>query len=426
MTKAIVGRRGLLSAAGLGLATGIVPAVAAGAEHLFPSAPPRRMLSATEFGVVGDGVADDSKALQAALDAAFAPGGEGGFLLIPPGSYRVTRTLRIAPEFGAKGNITLHSGILAHGAHILSAVEQGQNVVEIVSRSTIRFMLIEGLDILGSGREGHGIYVECDRNDNYFYNFCLRDVVVQNCGGDGCLMIGNVFEGQIINSYFRKNRKNGITFSHGFHGGILSSIHVFGCVLGDNGQIGAALVNKCYDVAFHGCYFLLNGKFGLAAENGCTLLSNCGFENNHHSAKGFEDGDAGIHLRRFGALVGCTSYSIYNQTRLIRADLDGYLVMVGCSGSGDNRAKRAGLARLGGEETANATIIGCSGAIEYVGGFEGLEIGGPGGGVRFGSHWKSRNLPRLGEYRIWVDGHGRLRLKNGVPASDDDGALVGA
>jgi len=31
------------------------------------------------------------------------------------------------------------------------------NVFEFVSRATVRFLLIEGLDILGGGREGHGI-----------------------------------------------------------------------------------------------------------------------------------------------------------------------------------------------------------------------------------------------------------------------------
>src|SRR5690606_40802177 len=96
------------------------------------------------------------------------------------------------------------------------------------------------------------------------------------------------------------NGGNGATFAHSRNKGILSAIHVFASVFGQNGGHGAALINNCYDVSFHGCYFLLNREFGVLADNGCTLLSNCGFENNHQGAPDFANGDAGILLKNFG------------------------------------------------------------------------------------------------------------------------------
>ena len=117
---------------------------------------------------------------------------------------------------------------------------------------------------------------------------------------------------------------------------------MFGCVFGQNGQYGVSMINDCDDAGFHGCYFLLNGKHGLVAKNGCTLLSNCGFENNHESASGFDKGGAGIWLQDFGILIGCTAYSMFKQTRLIEAYVVGQFVMIGCAGSGDARAKGAG------------------------------------------------------------------------------------
>jgi hypothetical protein len=386
--------------------------------------PPVRALSAAAFGAVGDGKADDTAALQAAIDAAFAPD-RGGLLTIPPGTYRVTRTLRVRLLGSPAADLTRQSGIQGQGARILSQIADKAPVLELVSRATVRFVLIAGLDILGSGGEGPGIHLECEAKEHYLYNFCLRDVVVQGCGGDGCRMIGNVFEGQLFNCYFRDNRGSGATFGHGRHGGILSAIHVFGCVFGQNGQHGAALINRCYDVSFHGCYFLLNARFGLAAENGCTLLANCGFENNHEGASGFAEGDAGIGLQGFATLISCTAYSIFKQTHLVRAYLTGHFVMVGCSGSGDDRAKGAALAKLSGSAAGRATVIGCTGAVQAARELEVTEIGTAGTGVRVGSHWKSANLMALGDYRLWVDRGGRLRLKKGAPDADDDGALVG-
>ena len=408
------GRRALL---GTGAALGI-----AVASHPAPAAAPLRVLNATDFGAVGDGRVDDTAALQKALDRTFAEGGT--VLTIPPGTYRVTRTLRVALQPGGSGNLGRRSGIIGHGARLDSEIADG-NVLEVLCRATARFVVIEGLDILGKGRERHGIYVECDGGGVYFYNFCLRDVNVQGCGGDGCRLVGNVFEGQIVNAYFRDNKGNGATFAHGSHGGILSALHVFGSVFGQNGEHGAAMIRNCYDVAFHGCYFLLNGQFGLLAGNGCTLLSNCGFENNHAAARDFAGGGSGIHLNNFGTLVGCTAYSVFHQTGLIHAFVAGRLNMMGCTGSGGGSAAGAGLAQIGGTSSANATLIGCAGAVRYDNGFEALEIGGPDGGVRFGAHWQSRNLPQFGDYRLWVDRNGRLRIKRGVPKDDDDGAPVG-
>jgi hypothetical protein len=33
---------------------------------------------------------------------------------------------------------------------------------------------------------------------------------------------------------------------------------------------------------------------------------------------------------------------------------------------------------------------------------------------------------RLGDYRLWVDGNGDLRMKQGAPSNDTDGRKIGA
>lgn len=410
-----------LFAAGAAACLAPLPLSAAATRPAF-AAEPARTLTATQFGAVGDGRTDDTEALQAALDATFRRD-DPGVLFIPPGTYRVGRTLSVDLDRDRTGNVTRRCGISGNGARLLSEVRRGRDVLKVRSRSTARFLLIEGLDILGSGEDGHGLHLECEAEGSYLYNICLRDLAVQNCGDDGCRMIGNVFESQVFNCYFRDNGGNGATFGHGEEKGILSSIHVFGCVFGGNGRHGAALINNCYDVSFHGCYFLLNREFGLVAGNGCTLLSNCGFENNHEGAPGFDQGGAGIRLLVFGTLIGCSAYSIFKQTHLIDAFVTNELTMIGCTGSGDRDAEGAKLAKLQGDGSCSAVLIGCRGGIEQVGGIEASEIGQGAFGARFGSRWDSPNQLRLGEYRLWVDGKGRLRLKHGRPQSDEDGEL---
>jgi hypothetical protein len=385
------------------------------------------LVSVADFDAVGDGRTDDTRALQAALDATFNDADDSGgrVLVIPPGAYVVTKTLIVDLNRQGKKQPTRQSVVQGHGAVLLSEIEDGSDVFQIVSHATSRYLLIEGLTVQGRGREGNGLSLDVNRERSYLYNFCLRDVVVQGCGGDGLRMIGNIFEGQIFNSYFRDNKQNGASLGHGPDGGILSAIHVFGCVFGGNGVHGAALINKATDVSFHGCYFLLNGAFGISARNGVTLLSNCGFENNHMKAENFATGDAGVDLQVFGTLVGCTAYSIYKQTHLVRAFVTNHLVMVGCTAAGGGDAKKARLAKLQSNGRGKATVIGCQGGVDTVGRFDAAQFGEEHSGARFGAEWDSASLVRLGDYALWVDRNGKLRIKQGDPLSDRDGSTVG-
>ncbi len=415
-----IDRRGLF-AGGAGLAI----LAAAGTAHVASSAaPPGTMISARDFGAIGDGVADDTDALQRVFEATLA-GRQAAMVVIPPGRYRVTRTIDVTSAERPEGNVTQRAGILAQGARLISEIRNGDPVIRIESRAVIRYFLIEGLQIRGSGDDGHGLFITCQTGGTYFYNFCLRDLIIEGCGGDGCNLLGNVFEGQIFNSYFRDNKGNGATFSHGKQNTVLSAIHCFGCVFGANGAHGANMVNGAQDVSFHGCYFLLNKFYGLSAKSGCTLLSNCGFENNHMRAKDFAGGGAGIDLMVFGTLIGCTGYSIYRQTHLIRAFVVNRLVMIGCTGEGDGAADGARLADLRGKADASVTVVGCYGGIDRQEKLSVLELGAAGGTARFGSRWDSSGLAWLGDHCLWVDGRGRLRMKRGAPRSDDDGSIVG-
>lgn len=409
-------RREFFALSGSGFALAASGSAQAGSADTGPT----EELSATDFKVAGDGRTDDTDALQAALDA-LARSRRVKMLRIPPGDYVVTRPLRLDLRHKRIDGIW---GISAYGARIRSRIDDGQDVLTVDSTHVVRYFLIEGLAIRGTGKEGHGLHLHCDGHRHYLYNAALRDVVVENCGGDGCRMIGNIFESQIINSYFRDNRGNGMTLGHGTDGGVLSALHVFGCVFGGNRKHGVVTIREANDISFTGCYFLLNGEYGLVASNGCVLLAHSGFENNHERAKSFDAGNAGMRINVFGTLIGCTAYSIHNQTHLVSGYVTNNLVLIGCTGSGGGRARRAQLASLDGAKGAEVTVIGSRGKIATRGGVVLTEIGRRGARAGFGSNWNSDDLVRLGDYRLWVDGDGELRIKQGTPTSDKDGRPV--
>src|SRR3954466_5727071 len=77
-----------------GAAAGLAPEVAAGQSvGAFVGPLPGWRNVRSEFGAVGDGRADDTAALQRALDALVASGSMA--LYIPAGRYRITRTLTL-------------------------------------------------------------------------------------------------------------------------------------------------------------------------------------------------------------------------------------------------------------------------------------------------------------------------------------------
>lgn len=409
------------------LTAGAGAALASGATALATPASAKKGKSDSvlerPFGLVGDGKADDTEALQRVFEAAFS-GDDAELVTLPPGNYRLTRPIRIQTKTRPDGNITHPAGIRADGASLLSEIEDGEPMIDIDVRATLRFFRIEGLHLAGRGKEGTGLRISCQRRGTYFYNFCIRDCAIEGCGNNGCELVGNFFEGQIINCYFRDNGRDGARFAHGAEDTVFSAVHTFGSVFGGNHRNGVSIEDGAADVSFHGCYFLLNGMFGLSAETGVTLLSHCGFENNHERAESFDKGDAGLRLMVGGTLVGCTAYSIRKQRYLVRAYVSNNLTMIGCSGSGDQDASSAKLAKLGGEDEAAFTLIGCRGGVEKKDGAAPVEFGN-GEGLSFGASWDSANQLTLGDYHFWVDNQGNLRSTRGRPQGDEDGSIVG-
>ncbi|HEX8830638.1 MAG TPA: glycosyl hydrolase family 28-related protein, partial [Longimicrobium sp.] len=154
-------------------------------------------VKSSTFGAVGNGIADDTVAIQAAVNAAAAG---RGVVVIPPGTYLVT-------------TITVPAGITieGYGATLRRPANQGKwvrtlNVPETGGYSgdaDSPLLTIRGLTIDGNSanqgpyrnyelEQAHLIFLSADPTKAGRLRVALEDLVLRNCVADGVSVYRNV------------------------------------------------------------------------------------------------------------------------------------------------------------------------------------------------------------------------------------------
>jgi hypothetical protein len=165
------------------------------------------IVSVKQYGATGDGVTDDTAAIQAAMTAADA-------VYFPPGTYKVTSPITLKTNNAVLGagasSVIVYSGTATSqgalyansgsaSAYIDNLVVQNIKVlgtvasagfsefVHLISFSGVRNCLIDNCEIVGF--RGDGIYIGSGLNDNPLPNSSTErhnvDVTVTNCYIDG-------------------------------------------------------------------------------------------------------------------------------------------------------------------------------------------------------------------------------------------------
>jgi hypothetical protein len=156
----------------------------------------RESVSVKDFGAVGDGVTDDTAAIQAALDALDGTN-SGGRLYIPTGTYIVSSTLlyqqtslsKINPGIEIYGDGRRTSTLKYTGSSGLCLQLKGATGSAVIS--TGRLGLIEGVTIkslgfvgtgVSSGNTDSGVYIQG------FDHFLMEDFLVNNFPNYGVII----------------------------------------------------------------------------------------------------------------------------------------------------------------------------------------------------------------------------------------------
>lgn len=188
------------------LATGVaVPGAAQAVDAPAPSPAGTGDLLVTQFGARGDGNADDTAAFERAIRAASE---QGRKLRIPPGSYRITRTLTINRGIRIEGDGVERSIILA-------AAGKGRPLIHVEAKTTDSIMgfALSAIRLLGAVPDDpcDGIRLSTAGNGAAIHQTTLRDIHIVNTG------TGVALAGVVYRSCFENISVTGHVTRYGFY-----------------------------------------------------------------------------------------------------------------------------------------------------------------------------------------------------------------
>lgn len=170
-----------------------------------------------DFGALGDGVADDTAAIKAAIAAAGT-----GVVSFPRGTYLLASTIALTTAVSLVGE---GAGAADSPGSALTTIRYTGSTGEMLTYLQVYGAKVVGIRLDGNNKASHGIYADRLRNST------IDNVVIANCTAVGLVL---TTKGTTLheNSMFNKVR----------------DLHVSGCPIGvvlDGDQ--ANLCNSCHN-----------------------------------------------------------------------------------------------------------------------------------------------------------------------------------
>ena len=244
----------------LAVALGLLLPLQLGARTQIPTldhTPASDWINVKAHGVVGDGAADDTAALQVLLSDLR----EGSILYFPPGVYRITRELLIqkSQDNDPKEKRLIGIGFYGHGATTVIKYDGEPGAVMLRIRGMLHYRM-DGLVFDGSGKARVGMYHDNKLPDTMLFETHLYHSFITMRGFTD---YGILF-GKLDNNPAGASAEP--TFQH--------------MIFEDCGT-GITFNNfNDYNFTFDGCIFRDNARMGVECVNGNFYVRNSRFENN--------------------------------------------------------------------------------------------------------------------------------------------------
>ena len=229
---------------------------------------PLPVFNVTSFGAYGDGVHNDTNAIQAALDAANAAG--GGTVVMPAGTFLVT-----GHGDASEGCLKIYSNTTLTGAGMGDTeikLKDGSNekitgILRTPAGEVTHDVTIENLTINGNrgntGNEVDGLFTGVEPGSpKADYNITISAVEIKEVSRYGFDPHEQTTNMVIENCVAHDNTGDGFTLD------FISDSTIQNCVAYDNGRNGFNLVTSSHDVTFIDNEAYGNGAAGLTVQKG--------------------------------------------------------------------------------------------------------------------------------------------------------------
>jgi len=203
------------------------------------------------LGAKGDGVTDDTVAVNQALSAM----DDGSIVYFPPGTYVIKDELKILKTRFNQEKRYLGNALYGHGRDTVLRWEGAENGTMLRDMGMLHCRVI-GLVFDGNHIAGTGINHD---NDKKFETHLYKEF----------LEFRNFRQYAL---YFEKNSKDGLS---------TAEVMVRHCIFNNTGTAVSFTSFNDYDYTFDGCYFINNMRYAIECLNGNFYVRNCRFEYNN-------------------------------------------------------------------------------------------------------------------------------------------------